>query len=704
MRKECIRIAQHLKMLGFSPKASEGYARNIDRWISNNGLEYVIDRLKSLKDYHLTQLSGKKPSIPSGWRVSRKGNFHNRLVNYALNCLGNSGKDLYKKQGFVRVYQVFRFDKPTESQLLKFREAVMGNYMGTYPKSTFQRMAASGVETLRKRLSTVDRRFVDINCLRSYPVSDKKRSPILRQLHYEVTSKGRMYGKYIERRRASYQMVSSTRTDIRCKDVKYWLRDPRIKDLITRFPEQFNLSMTGNADVHWRTNTSLEVMGDIPLGIIGYINEQGGKLRTVANPHLFIQALGEPLKVKLERITKAIPSVGTFNQEVAQQYIADKLLKTKVAYCFDSSSFTDRLPYELQHHILNQLKYMGLVNEFDISVMDMVSSGTWQDQFIPDGIRWTVGQPLGFGPSFHLCTLTHVVILQHLGAKFGDYRIVGDDIVIFDPRVALLYKDTMRGLGIQLNLAKSLISRTHAEFCGKTMVDGTITPTIKVKEISYPEQLLDIVQYYGWSCMKFMNDTEKDWLKYQCFPIELGGLGKPPGVSDQDYWALFDKERLVATQLTRVVSESLLVNDSFSPESYRHIINFDKMTDSLRESVALSSDHPSGIGETISNPVVDHPSWQLQYATRWYAQKLIKRLDDCNVDHSNEEGSQGVLQEIEVLLDDESVSFDEFIAHQSLIPIGFSVIQKRSRYENETQSCERKDYFCEEAVKSWTIS
>jgi len=77
--------------------------------------------------------------------------------------------------------------------------------------------------------------------------------------------------------------------------------------------------------------------------------------------------------------------------------------------------------------------------------------------------RYAVGQPMGAYSSFPMLALTHHVIVQvaarraGIGQWFSNYAILGDDIVIADPRVAPHYLNIMRDtLGVDINLSKSL--------------------------------------------------------------------------------------------------------------------------------------------------------------------------------------------------------------------------------------------------------
>jgi hypothetical protein len=51
--------------------------------------------------------------------------------------------------------------------------------------------------------------------------------------------------------------------------------------------------------------------------------------------------------------------------------------------------------------------------------------------------------------------------------------LLGDDIVIFDKKVAVIYLETMECLGVSINLSKSVIANNEtAEFAKVTIRNG----------------------------------------------------------------------------------------------------------------------------------------------------------------------------------------------------------------------------------------
>jgi len=81
-------------------------------------------------------------------------------------------------------------------------------------------------------------------------------------------------------------------------------------------------------------------------------------------------------------------------------------------------------------------------------------------------LKYSVGQPMGALSSWGMLALTHHVIVQVAAERAGirklflDYALLGDDICIADKDVASQYLLIMSGLGVEINLSKSLQSST----------------------------------------------------------------------------------------------------------------------------------------------------------------------------------------------------------------------------------------------------
>jgi len=90
------------------------------------------------------------------------------------------------------------------------------------------------------------------------------------------------------------------------------------------------------------------------------------------------------------------------------------------------------------------------------------------------------GQPMGALTSWAVFSLTHHILVQYAAYKahgklrwFEDYALLGDDIVLADAKVAQVYLTLLQVIGVEVGLAKSLISSNGSfEFAKRTFIRG----------------------------------------------------------------------------------------------------------------------------------------------------------------------------------------------------------------------------------------
>jgi hypothetical protein len=194
------------------------------------------------------------------------------------------------------------------------------------------------------------------------------------------------------------------------------------------------------------------------LGKLSKKFEAAGKVRIFAITDWWTQNLLKPLHDWLNNGLSEIRQDGTFNQLGPLQYLTGSY---RVSY--DLSAATDRLPVALQVQILSQY----LSQDVALAWSDLLTKRDW---WLEEDGKWTpyryaVGQPMGAYSSFPMLALTHHVIVQIAGLRAGytsgftNYALLGDDIVIADPKVGPHYLMIMRDiLGVEINLSKSLES------------------------------------------------------------------------------------------------------------------------------------------------------------------------------------------------------------------------------------------------------
>lgn len=97
-----------------------------------------------------------------------------------------------------------------------------------------------------------------------------------------------------------------------------------------------------------------------------------------------------------------------------------------------------------------------------------------------------------------MLALTHHFIVQYSAMSVGwpkwfpHYLVLGDDIVIFDRKVASKYLEVMADLGVGINLVKSVVSKDSFEFAKRFVHAkfGNLSP-VSTREMDVAEHSLD---------------------------------------------------------------------------------------------------------------------------------------------------------------------------------------------------------------------
>jgi hypothetical protein len=260
---------------------------------------------------------------------------------------------------------------------------------------------------------------------------------------------------------------------------------------------------------NWITKWLLNHLHYVPenkrllTGRLGFSAEPGGKTRVFAIGDYWSQTSLKVIQDSLYNTLKTISTDCTKDQDKGFKSLLIES-KGKPTYCFDLSSASDRIPAEMQVYRLNLLKE-GLGNVW-LSVM------TKRDFYIKDQkryVRWEVGQPLGLLSSFPSFSLWHHDIIQYAAnidrlsegkslRFFKDYRLLGDDVVIFNTKVADTYQKIMNILGIPINYSKSVIGdqdNSQIEFTKRLALNGVEMSSVKYNIQSKKDRiyLLDLV-------------------------------------------------------------------------------------------------------------------------------------------------------------------------------------------------------------------
>lgn len=225
--------------------------------------------------------------------------------------------------------------------------------------------------------------------------------------------------------------------------------------------------------------------------------EAAGKVRIFALVDYWTQVVLRPLHLFIFSILKEIPQDGTFDQLAPLRLLLKEVKPGELIYSYDLSAATDRLSVWLQEAILGAIFNVSfaqawrelLVGRFyrlpAIPQRDLKKFRNSIGKASPhydektNSVRYAVGQPIGALSSWAMLALTHHALVQYAAYRIGYkgwfplYAILGDDIVIGDSKVAQSYLAVCKLIGLDIGLAKSLVSSNRtAEFAKRLFFNG----------------------------------------------------------------------------------------------------------------------------------------------------------------------------------------------------------------------------------------
>lgn len=197
-------------------------------------------------------------------------------------------------------------------------------------------------------------------------------------------------------------------------------------------------------------------------GKVSQLCEGGGKTRNIAIVDFWSQNALKGIHDLLMGILRKMRTDSTYNQDDGFRSAMIQANHRGCCFSFDLSSATDRFPLSIQLEVAKQL--------LGEEIADLWSSVIADREFKhPAGqgtLRWARGQPLGALSSWAMFALTHHLFIKFCAGRhdFQDYRVLGDDVMIFDKKVADEYLRLMNEIGVVVNLTKSFVSHGPVVF------------------------------------------------------------------------------------------------------------------------------------------------------------------------------------------------------------------------------------------------
>lgn len=481
-------IIQRFKVLRVPSNFGSPLASQIIRWKKCSGLQWCISRLKSLKVDLIRRKAGLPPLT---WiRKNRKGDIHGpigSLMRWAM----KSDKNFRIAIQVFQVYTFWVYPKITEAQFKKFYSAV------TAEPDPLPLSLKRDVENTCKNYEFFRTKIPLPDSILLYQGCPSKKGPMI--------------------------VGRSVPQDKNIKDEVYNIIYPSNVFLFHKYGNLFDSLFYGFEPFRkWMSDVPRREDSPPYVGKVAFIQEPGGKLRSVASPFRVFQMVLQPFSNYLYKIAKDLPWDCTHDQTKPFASVQEHLKNRRRVHSIDLSSFTDYFPIDLQISVVK-----NLIIKDDFSYLELwkdLSQGQWK---LPDGnfISWRRGQPLGMLPSFAIATITHGFLLKSLLNRpwRGEFYVLGDDVIILDDDLYTSYMETLSILGCPFSQEKSISSSNVAEFAGKVITEFSVIPQMKWRQIS-DDNFLDLCKALGPLSRNLLRPKQKkvfDKVAHLCEPYGL---------------------------------------------------------------------------------------------------------------------------------------------------------------------------------------
>ncbi|XLT13214.1 hypothetical protein HN51_058904 [Arachis hypogaea] len=222
-----------------------------------------------------------------------------------------------------------------------------------------------------------------------------------------------------------------------------------------------------------------------------------GKRRLFAVGNYINQRLLAPFHDWLATCLRRIPMDGTYDQLSPLDRLEGS---TGVICSVDLKAATDRWPLLLLFELTQVLFGRSFASS---AVNSALATNIFQVAFVKKRtlVSFIAGQPLGYRSSWPLFALSHHLVVwvaaeqEYPGKVFKKYAVLGDDVVIADPKVASRYETLVHRLGVKVSAAKSIRSPVGAcEFAKRFRVDNL---TVDLSPVSM-RKAADVKSPIGW--------------------------------------------------------------------------------------------------------------------------------------------------------------------------------------------------------------
>jgi len=472
-------LCRGLRACGIPKKQANQILNIVQKWDRENGPEWTVRRIKALRQWYETSLSGK-PEPPEWFKHSKTG--------LPVGIWGWVFKlPVAKALGVLSCSTVYYEHTVSNAQKEKFLHGIHGNSRQNWQKLEeilsrtrhFRKgMTEPMMIHLPKKMPDMKLpTLFDMNG--SCPVHEGQRT---KRANGDI-------GKALEILKESWESVPQVTFD--------FLVD---QDKLDWLP----IEVAGNSYQLELNRPHTKIVGRISV-----IQEPELKARVVANPNRVVQVTLDPLRIVYMTTVRRLRSSSIFDQESGMEWVRNQLQEGATLAGSDLTSASDLLDLECSLKLVDRVFGFSRVQGYEdyVSYFQQVSRSEWACSFLDEPVRWEQGNPLGTVPSIGLLDLTNAAAaivavdcvwnqtLLPLSVNEEDrrmewsrsgildqFRTIGDDMIM-KSEFSDVYSEVIEALGGEVNSTKTLISDKVAEFAGRV-----ITPSqVFLKKVNYSE-------------------------------------------------------------------------------------------------------------------------------------------------------------------------------------------------------------------------
>jgi hypothetical protein len=277
---------------------------------------------------------------------------------------------------------------------------------------------------------------------------------------YHMTTKAGPNGQAVWTSMVDLKLVLTNSRLVECLKV---IGGPKLAKILSTF-ESLDLSLLPK---------TLFPSEGTTLRRLSWFPDKESKTRVIAILDFWSQTALRPFHDYLFRVLRKIPQDCTFNQGS----FLDKVKGWDKFYSIDLTAATDRFPIKVISLVLK-----GLLPDYFVTAWEYIMIGIPFD-FQGNKVSYSVGNPMGAYSSWNSFTVAHHYIIYWCCRKLkmdwrtSKYVILGDDVLIGDHNLAIMYKEIIHLLGVEISSIKTHESSKLLEFAKRLILNGIeVTP------------------------------------------------------------------------------------------------------------------------------------------------------------------------------------------------------------------------------------